>query len=215
MDDDIYGQRPKTPLEEAWHKRQNQKTYDIIRIKNPTNKDFYIRYDTNQYQRVPANATLDVPRFKAEWYIKHMKDQMINEMSQQKHDDEMKERQMKGYPAYKSKWEENQETYVSAAYPKTDDSKLMTEIISDLWIGLVLENKTDQAPEAPQPTQLNLEAKESKILESFQNRRVTDEVRTVISPEPPIVAATPPVMPTPSPFAAMNEKLDASEVTSE
>lgn len=205
--DDIFGQKPKSPREEAWHQQQRQQTYDIVRIKNPTNKDFYIRYDTNQYQKVPANSTLDVPRYKARWYIKHMKDEIINTMIQEKHDAEIADRKKKGFPDYKSKWEENQETYVSESYPKTDDPKLMRDIISELWVGLVLENKSDAPPTGAPTTQIDLSSSESKILESFENRRITDEVRTVVSPAVPREDA--------SPFAQMNDKLDATDVTAD
>ena len=105
--DDIYGQKPKTPVEEAWHNEQRRKQYDIIRIKNPTDRDFYVMYDVNQYQKVPKHSTLDMPRYIAIRYVQHMKDEMINAMIKEKHDAEIKERQSKGFPGFKSKWEEN------------------------------------------------------------------------------------------------------------
>lgn len=212
------GIRPQSPIEEAWHNEQRRKQYDIIRVNNPTNEDFYVMYDVNQYQKVPANSKIDVPRYIATRYITHMKDRIINAMIADKHQKDMEERDKKGFPGYKSKWEENQETYMSSSYPKTDDPKLMTDVIDGLWVGLVYEFGRDIPPENvnPRSGEVDLTPPEMRILENLDKRRVDPSdtpVRTyqpTYTPPPSQVPVAPP-----SSFSQMNERLSASDVTNE
>lgn len=230
MDDNFAnfgGDRIKTPNEEAWHREQERKKYDIIRIKNPTGQDFYVKYDTNQYQKVPANSDIDVPRYIATRYIVHMKDYIVNETAKKMHDDYLKERKEKGHPEYKSKWEENEETYLSSEYPKTNDPKIMAEIIDKLWIGLVYEFGRDVPPDNQNPRsgEVDLTPPEIKILAGLEKRRVSPEDKPMATfvpqhetpPMPPAPPSEAPEVLTniPSPFSSMNERLDANEVTRE
>ena|SRR5258708_1095203 len=121
---DLTGTKPKTLVEEAWHNEMKRKQYDIIRVKNPTNSDFYVEYDLNQHQKFPANSTLDVPRYIAERFIVHMKDQIVNDMSQKQHDKQIEERRSKGMPEFTSKYEENIATYNAANYRGTSNVEL-------------------------------------------------------------------------------------------
>ena len=218
MDDLNFGQKPITPVEEAWHNAQRRKQYDIIRICNPTDKDFYVEYDTNQHQRVPALCTIDVPRHIAFRYIHHMKDSIINDMAQKMHDEFITERRLKGLPDYKDKAAENAETYETASYPKTNDEKLMAEIIGKLWVGIVAEYGRDiLPPEVSTSTGVDQTPTVDRILESFSNRRVDiSDKQTmyapVSTPSPTYQpTATPPVAPQQpaggSSFSRLNETL--------
>lgn len=173
MADDLFGQKVITPTEEAWHTEQRRRQYDIIRVKNPTNDDFYVEYDVNQHQRVPANSTVDVPRYIATRYVSHMKDKIVHDLSQKMHDDTIKERNAKGFPNYKSKWEENEETYNSADYPKSNDPKIIVPLINELWVGLVYEFGKDTLP--PQDShsgEVNLSPIEQQVIEQMETKRV-------------------------------------------
>lgn len=221
--DDTFAPQAQTPVEEAWHKEQERKKYDIIRIKNPLSEDFYIKYDTNRYQKVPGNSTIDVPRYIALRYITHMKDQIINLTTQKMHDEYMRERREKGHPDFKSKWEENEETYMSSKYPKTNDPKVMAEIISDLWVGLVYEFGRDVPPSMvdPRSGEVDLTPPEMKILEGLDKKRVDPSERpqglfNATPTVPPMPTPTPPPeQPFVSPFTQMSESLSVSDVTNE
>lgn len=217
MDQDIFGQKPKTPIEEAWHKEQERKKYDIIRVKNPTNDDFYVMYDVNQHQKVPANSVIDVPRYIATRYVQHMKDKIVHERAQKMHDAFIAERTKKGLPAYTDKAVENNETYLRQDFPKTNDPKIIEELANELWVGIVHEFGRDVPPPMANESsgQINLTAPEMQALEKLEHKRVTDtpmEVRSqAYVPEPSTASIPTP----PSGFATMSQKLSASEVTQE
>ena len=40
-------------IDEAWHKEQFRRSFDTIRVKNPTDKEFFVEWD-HRYHRVPA-----------------------------------------------------------------------------------------------------------------------------------------------------------------
>ena len=221
--DDIFqemgGARPKTPIEEAWHQEQERKKYDIIRVKNPTSQDFYVKYDTNRFQKIAANSTVDVPRYIAVRYITHQKDAIIHAMAQQKHDEYMKERDEKGLPRYKSKYEENEETYNSSEYPKSNDPKLMEQIISDLWVGLVYEFGRDIPPQTmdPRAGEVNLTPADVQIMEKLDKKRVDPEDQPVTTytsapiPSSPIASAPLPE----SGFSKLSQALSPDDITNE
>lgn len=223
MDEDMFGSRPQTQVEEAWHNEQRRKQYDIIRIKNPTSEDFFVMYDVNQYQKVPANTTLDVPRYIATRFITHMKDKIINDMATKMHDEVMADRDKKGFPAFKDKAAENAETYLSANFPKTDDLVLSQKVIGDLWIGIVHEFGRDVPPTNPADPrggEVDLKPQEMKILDSLEKRRVAPDEASQgafkVTPTAPPAPSTPPqsITPEKSPFASLNEQLSEEEVTS-
>ena len=168
------GQRPVTPLEEAWHAEQRRRQYDIIRVLNPLLEDFFVEYDTNQYQKIPAGTTRDIPRYIAERYCKHLADKIIHDISQKMHDDAIKERNAKGFANYKDKAEENHETYERADYPKTNDPKVADPIWNQLWVGLVSEVGRDIPPEVKLTNDINLDPFDQQQLKRLTNKRVDD-----------------------------------------
>lgn len=216
---DPFGQKIITPQAEAWHTEQRRKQYDIIRVKNPTSEDFFVEYDTNQHQRIPANSTIDIPRYIATRYVEHMKDQIIHSRAQKMHDDFIAERRKKGFPDYKDKATENAETYETSVYPKTNDPKLIAEIFSDLWVGIVYEFGHDKLPtNSVSNTQVDMTSASQKVLNEIGNKRV-DVTDTPIHqfqaiPTPPPSVSQPEAT-QPTGFAAMLDKLDESEVTVE
>lgn len=216
MDDNLTqafgGPQPKTSVEEAWHREQERKKYDIIRVSNPTPKDFYVKYDTGRYQKIAANSTADIPRYMAIRYLTHMKDQILHEEAERMHDEYIAERDAKGLPRYTDKATENKETYETQAYPKTNDPVLIQKVFSQLWVGLVYEFGRDIPPEQsqndPRSGEVDLTPPEIRIMEKLDNKRIDFEQSPVgefQSSEPPAVSVS-------SPFSKLNEALTPGEI---
>ncbi len=166
--------RPRTPQEETWHREMERRSFDIIRVANPDNFDFYAEWD-KRFQRVPANGTADMARFWAVSYCRQKAIDIINRMSDKLHKEDLEEREKKGLPRFKDKNEENNETYMTARYPKGNDRELLTKIYQDLWVGLVYEYGKDlpsTAPQDVQPGDVDMTPLEQKILMELENRRV-------------------------------------------
>lgn len=171
----VFGVRkPRTPQEQEWHREMERRSYDIIRVKNPDNFDFFVEWD-RRHQRVPALGTADMARF---WAVKYCRDKtvdIINRMNDKLHKEDLEERARKGLPSYKDKYEENAETYSTQRYPKTNDRELLTKIYSQLWVGLVYEYGKDMPPMAaqdPRAGEVDLTPLEQKILMELEGRRV-------------------------------------------
>lgn len=215
------GAQPQSVIEEKWHQAMERKKYDIIRVKNPTAKDFYVMYDTNQYQKVAANSTIDIPRYIATRYVEHMKDEIVNARTQKMHDDYLAQRDAKGLPRYTDKATENKETYETDSYPKTDDPKVIAEIYDTLWVGLVYEFGRDMPPSNldPRSGEVDVTPVSMKVLDTLNTKRVADTENPLNSfravPTPPPSATPPPMPEQPSGFSAMSEKLSANDVTQE
>ena len=209
------GQAPKTPLEEAWHSAQERKKYDVIRVKNPTNEDFYVKYDIGKYQKVPANSTIDIPRYMATRYVEHMKDKIVHDKAQKMHDAQIAEKDKKGLPVYTDKYTENKETYETANYPKTDNPAVIAPIFDELWVGVVHEFGLDQPPtNQPKPGEVDMATASQKILDGLDKKRVPMNERATEAFQPQSYQPpTQPIAPQPSPFANMNNKLSVDEIT--
>lgn len=169
-----YGtQDPAQAKGEAWHREQYRRSLDVIRVKNPTQKDFFIEWD-HRFHKVPAQGTADVYRFLATNYCRDMKDKIINEMAQKLHDESIADRAKKGLPAFNNKYEENYATYMTDPFPKTNDWNLAGKIYADLWVGLVSEwGKDDPREVNPRAGEVDLKPEETKLLESLQSKRVS------------------------------------------
>lgn len=223
---DVFDIKPMSATEEAWHTEQRRRQYDIIRVLNPLQEDFYVEYDTNQFQKVPAGTMRDVPRYIAERYCKHLTDKIVHDMSQKMHDDAIKERQSKGFPNFKSKYDENEETYNAADYPKTNDPLVVKPIWDKLWVGLVSEVGRDVPPQVAdkRANEINLDPFDQQMLKQLQNKRVDDNPAPVTSAgiSPNIGSFEPRqqvpqsefVEPNKIDFSVLNESLD-SKVTAE
>jgi hypothetical protein len=171
--------------EYAWHQEQARRAFDIIRVKNPTNEDYVIEWGRPAtFHRVPANSTADLFRYLAVYYVRHMKDKIINEANQKRHDQYMAERRAKGYPQYKSKYEENEETYLTPEYTSTGSVAAALPLYSQLWVGLVSEYGKDQVPQVSDLVDLTQD--EVILLKSVQDRKVTETAAKPVTPESPI-----------------------------
>jgi len=174
--------QPRTGKEEAWHAEMRRRANDVIRVLNPTDKDFYVKWET-QMHRFPANSTKDVPRYVATAYCRDMKVAIIESENKKRHDDFLAERRTKGFADYKSKYEENQETYMTPEYPRTDDYKKSVDIYDKLWIGVVYEfGKDDIERTNSRAGEVDITPDEVKILQGLNNRKVSDTVQVSQQP---------------------------------
>ncbi len=180
----VFGVRkPLSTKEELFHRELERRSLDIIRVKNPDSADFIIEWD-KRYWRVPANGTLDVPRYLAIKYCKDKAVDTINSINAKMHTKDMEERAAKGLPAFESKWHEEQATYAQPRYPKTDDKELLSKLYSEYWVGLVYEYGKDQPVQTSQPAEeLDMTPIELKIIKELENRRVDVSTHTEVPVE--------------------------------
>ena len=183
----VFGiRKPLSTKEELFHRELERRSLDVIRVKNPDPADFPLEWD-KRYWRVPANGTLDVPRYLAIKYCKDKAVDTINKTAAKMHAQDMEERAKKGLPQFESKWHEAQATYEQPRYPKTNDKELLSKLYSEYWVGLVYEYGKDQPMAVDQPTEeLDMTPIELKIIKELEGRRVD-----VSEPEP-IKAEAPP-----------------------
>jgi len=197
----VFGvKRPLSTKEEQFHRELERRSLDIIRIKNPDIKDFFVEWD-KRYWRVPALGTLDVPRYIAIKYCKDKAVDTINNINEKMHTQEVEERMKKGLPPFESKWHEEQATYAQPRYPKTNDKEVLSKLYKEYWVGMVYEYGKDQPQQIrDQATEeLDMTPIELRIIRDLENRRVD-----MTSPEPQIK----------EPIKSPKEKL-AKEVTVE
>ncbi len=240
MDQDIFGGRPPlTPKEIQWHQEMKRQEYDVVRIKNPRivtvqgklydlpafktisfTPDVWIMYDVGQYQKVPYGAVIDVPRARARLFATHRKDEIVNFVTQKMHDEFIDQRRLKGFPEYTDKAIENKETYESAAYPKTNDPQIISEIFDQLILGITVRATQDTPPPEidPHSGEVDLKPADAKGFDQIASRMVdNNETPTMQAPAPQYTphetVQTRPVVT--SPFSALNQKLDVNDVTNE
>lgn len=232
--DDLNAQAtPQQLAEEAWHTEQRRKQYDIIRVKNPAivtvkgiqyeldTEDFYVEYDTNQWQKISFNTTVDIPQYIAIRYVEHKKDDIVNKIVKKMHDEFIEMRRLKGMPDYKDKASENAETYETASYPKTNDENVIAELYNQLWIGIVHKIGQDKPPQTinPRSGEVNTTPTSEKVLNNLSTKWVSPSESPIeqykATPTPPPASHRPPEVPKPSGFATLNQKLTAEDITNE
>jgi hypothetical protein len=170
----VFGVRkPMTTKEEIFHRELERRSLDIIRVKNPDQADFFVEWD-KRYWKVPAQATLDVPRYIAIKYCKDKAVDTVNKLTDKMHIKDMEERSAKGLPAFESKWQEAQATYEQPRYPKTNDKELLSKLYSVYWVGLVYEYGKDTPVQYQNQAEAELDMTpiELKIIAELENRRV-------------------------------------------
>lgn len=182
----VFGVRkPLSNKEEIFHRELERRSLDIIRVKNPDKQDFFAEWD-KRFWKVPAEGTLDVPRYIAIKYCKDKAVDTINKVNAKMHEKEMEDRSSKGLPGFESKWHEEQATYAQPRYPKTDDRELLTKLYSEYWLGLVYEYGKDSPMQVQsEPEQLDMTPIELKIIKELENRRVDVVEQVPVQAEKP------------------------------
>lgn len=199
MDPDAIDPRA-SQFSELWHANQKRRSYDIIRVYNPTNEDFHVQYDVNLYQKIAAKTTTDVPRFIADRYAYHMFVKIVNDEAKRMHDEDLKKRDVEGKPRYSDKYVENLETYNTQSYPKTNDNELKDKIYPTLILGLVSKVGMDRPPGIDQKGSSLFEGDDLIRVENLMNKRI-DEVE-----QKPLVTTD---------FSGLSKKLNVDDVTND
>jgi len=190
MDTPTWGEdinrRSDPQTEDMWHFEQERRSHDLIRIANPTDKDFTIIWGhPPKHFRVPANGTTDVDRYLAEAYWRDMTVQMINEMGD-KFGEELLARVGREKPdVLLDKYLENKTVWDKV--PHTNDEKLLRELTPKLWLGLVKKYGMDIPMQDPQYIDTDMRTQQEKILGAMEDKMVDE------APEAPIIESTPPL----------------------
>jgi hypothetical protein len=209
--------KPRSNSEELFHRELERRSLDIIRVKNPDTKEFFIEWD-KRFWRVPAGGTLDVPRYIAIKYCKDKAVETINHLNDKMHEADIEDREKKGLPPFESKWHEQQATYVKSNYPKTGDRTLLTKLYSEYWVGLVYEYGKDSPVQSQsEPESLDMTPIEIKIIKEMENRRVDVADQAPVQEEKPFTGFQSPhaeVAPVSTPVEMPKEEM-VEEVTVE
>lgn len=183
---------PGMPMaQELWHAEQERKSHDIIRIGNPTDKDFFIQWGhPPKFFKVPAQGTLDVDRYLAEAYWRDMTVQMINEMGQ-KLGEELLERVGKQKPdVLLDEYLKQKEVWDKV--PRTNDEKLLLELTPKLWLGLIRKHGLDIPQSDSKYADVDLRTTQEKVLGDFENK-VVDSFDAAPPIQEPVQPEKPPV----------------------
>src|ERR1035437_2135545 len=96
--------------DETLHREMERVSLDWVMIYNPTDEDFYIEWaakDGRPWKYLVPNkkkdigwglGKLEVQRYLAIWYCKHMKDKIVNDKGQQEAEKMLAARRDKGQP---------------------------------------------------------------------------------------------------------------------
>jgi hypothetical protein len=163
-DDELSGVAKLTPKEEAWHKEQFRKSHDLVRVYNPTDKDFKINWDGNIHV-VPAKSEKTLIYYVAVKYCRDMKDQLINQRNDEALTKEIASRFSKGFPEWTPY---DKQTYLDKL-PKTDNEKLVSDIYNQLWLGVEEEFGLDATDEASEERLATIPVEE-KVLATMNRR---------------------------------------------
>lgn len=148
--------------ESLWHREQKRRANDVIRVYNPTNTDFIIKWEGNNF-KVPAKGTWEGPHYLASAYKRDMVVQLINELSAKKRI-EWEEKRKKEGAAPINDYERN--LLLFPTEPRTDNEELVRAFSKQIWLGTVRRFGLDDIT----PTQsgsVDLRTLEEKIQEEL------------------------------------------------
>ncbi|SRR5258706_3625912 len=165
-EEELTGVKKLTPKEEAWHNEQERKSKDLVRVYNPTNKDFRVNWDGNIFV-IPAKSEKTLIYYVATKYVRDMKDQLINEQNEKELARLLAERVSKGQLEL-TPYE--RQTLIDKM-PHTDNEKLVGEIYSTLWLGIEEEFGLDGVVEMEEERLATIPVEE-KVLANMQRRYV-------------------------------------------
>jgi hypothetical protein len=156
-------------------------------IYNPTDDDFYIEWAAKDGRPwkylVPSKkkdigwglGKLEVQRYLAIWYCKHMKDKIVNDKGQKEAETMLAARREKGQPEL-TKFEE--QAAVWGKTPRTTSEKELSSLYPILFLGITREFGMDYAPSDPQ--KVDQTTIEEKAFETLKNKKYEEpEIKTV------------------------------------
>lgn len=158
----------------AWHQEQKRKANDIIRVYNPTEKDYYVSWEQTRH-RIPAKSTADVVRYIARTYVRDMTTYLINELGNEKGRELLKKLSKEQPNVLLDKYLENKEVWDKT--PRTDDPSLMKHYYDILWVGVVKEFGLDveDIDVDPRKGEVDFRTTEERLMEDIQYRKIPIE----------------------------------------
>lgn len=135
----------------VWHKEQERRKNDIIRVYNPTNNDFVVKYDMAhgvKRFRVAAKSEAPLVRYIAERYIQQMFEKIVADKVTEKINEENEKRSQRGAEMM-NRYKE-QLSFESNAY-NTVLKEEARKLISILYVGLESEFGIDNYVEETEP----------------------------------------------------------------
>jgi hypothetical protein len=168
---------PQAPSleDEVLHREMERFSLDWVMIYNPTDEDFYIEWaakDGKPWKYLVPNKSkdigwgpgkLEVQRYLAIWYCKHMKDKIVNDKGLKEGEKMLAARREKGQPDL-TKFEE--QNAIWAKTPKTSEKEL-SALYPILFLGVTREFGMEYTPSqgVDQTTQ------EEKVLDTLKNKK--------------------------------------------
>jgi len=161
------GVKQQSQKESLWHREMARKANDIIRVFNPTDKDFVVNWEGNKF-RVSAKSTAEFPRYIALAYRRDMVVQLINELSEKKRAEWEQKRKKEG-AAPINDYEKNMLLFPSE--PRTDNEDLVRAFSKEIWLGTVKQFGLDEVAPQMQGNGVDLRTLEDKVLEELDDLR--------------------------------------------
>jgi hypothetical protein len=152
---------------------------DWCMISNPTDEDFYIEWAAKDGRPwkylVPAKnkdigwgkGKLEVQRYLAIWYCKHMKDKIVNDKGQKQADEMLLKRDSEGKPQL-TKFEEQKAIWDKT--PRTTSNKELAALYPILFLGVTREFGMDYAPQ-DEPYSVDQTTPEEKVFDTLKNKK--------------------------------------------
>ena len=173
---------PVMQEDEALHREMERISLDWCMIYNPTDEDFYIEWaakDGRPWKYLVPNSKkdigwglgkLEVQRYLAIWYCKHMKDLIVNKKGEAEAEKMLAERANKGQPTL-TKFEEQQAIWGKT--PRTTSDQELKSIYPILWQGVSREFGMEYTPS--QGTSIDQATPEDKVLEGLKHKKYQAE----------------------------------------
>lgn len=185
--------------DEATHREMERVSLDWCMIYNPTQDDFYIEWaaqDGKPWKYLVPNSKkdigwgtgkLEVQRYLAIWYCKHMKDKIINDRGQKEAEKLLSIRREKGQPDL-TKFEEQKAIWDKT--PRTSSNKELAALYPILFLGVSREFGIDYAP-GDKPQNIDLETPEEKALGTLKNKKYSTSTADMPKHQPTKADAAP------------------------
>lgn len=171
---------PRVPSseDEALHREMERVSLDWCMIYNPTSEDFYIEWaakDGRPWRYLVPNKNkdigwgagkLEVQRYLAIWYCKHMKDKIVNDKGVAEGNKLLAERRAKGQPDL-TKFEEQKAIWEKT--PRTTSNQELTNLYPILFLGVSREFGMDYTPS--QGASVDQSTPEEKAIEALKNKK--------------------------------------------
>lgn len=187
---------------EAWHNEQRRRSQDLIRVKNPTDKDFILIYENerfiipNKYKDIGYGPGMRVmQRYLAERYTKKIVDQLIFGEADQKLEATKEKLTKRG--ATDIEYNANMEM-MNVKGMRSDNPEVRRPFEDDIWMGIEEEFGVDK------DYVITEDVKPMEFVDPFarlKDKRVSDKIKS-----PAVIEEKKPA------FTNLPKKHDLSEV---